>query len=80
MTGHGRQPGGMRRAPIVVHRISAAGGRQVTARDRNMGLAHSDRDLLEFLRQAGLADAEDLLDDAAWIEWVGGNPHEYTLT
>ncbi|MFF3458568.1 hypothetical protein ACFYXH_30465 [Streptomyces sp. NPDC002730] len=63
--------------PIVVHRISATGGRRVTVRDQNMGLAHSDRDLLEFLRQAGLPDAEDLLDDPTWVEWVGGGAHEY---
>lgn len=64
-------------APIVVHRISASGGRRVTVRDQIMGLAHSDEDLLEFLRQAGLPDAADLLDDATWIEWVGDRRHEY---
>jgi hypothetical protein len=47
--------------PIVVHRISPAGSRRVTVRDQIMGLAHYDRDLLEFLRQTGLPDAEDLL-------------------
>ncbi|MFF3243077.1 hypothetical protein ACFYWY_04885 [Streptomyces sp. NPDC002870] len=67
----------MRSAPIVVHRISPTGGRRITVRDQIMGLAHSERDLLEFLRQAGLPDAEDLLDDPTWVEWVGGRAHEY---
>ena len=67
----------MSHAPIVVHRISPSGGRRVTVRDRIMGLAHSDRDLLEFLRLAGLPDGDDLLDDPTWIEWVGDRPHEY---
>ncbi|MET7718267.1 hypothetical protein [Streptomyces sp. NPDC005407] len=70
----------MRDAPIVVHRISQPGGRRVTVRDQIMGLAHSDRDLLEFLRQAGLPDADDLLDDPTWVEWVGGRAHEYRPT
>jgi hypothetical protein len=63
--------------PIVVHRISATGGRRVTVRDRIMGLAHSDEDLLEFLHRAGLPDTGDLLDDPTWIEWVGDRRHEY---
>jgi hypothetical protein len=77
VTGHPSQPGDMRSAPIVVHRISPTGGRRVTVRDQIMGLAHSDRDLLEFLRQAGLPDAEDRLDDPTWVEWFGGRAHEY---
>ncbi|MGI5399328.1 hypothetical protein ACQEVG_07745 [Streptomyces sp. CA-135486] len=67
----------MRGAPIVVHRIPPTGGRRVTVRDQIMGLAHSDRDLLEFLRQAGLPDADDLPDDPTRVEWVGGRAHEY---
>ncbi|KOT28077.1 hypothetical protein ADK84_37510 [Streptomyces sp. NRRL WC-3701] len=49
----------------------AAGGGQI------LGLAHSDRDVVEFLRRAGLPDAEPLLDDPAWVEWRGGQPHDY---
>ncbi|WP_405997351.1 hypothetical protein [Streptomyces sp. NBC_00829] len=63
--------------PIVVHRISPSGGRRVTVRDQIMGLAHSDLQLLEFLRRAGLPDADALLDDPTWTEWVGDRPHEY---
>ncbi|WP_406409239.1 hypothetical protein [Streptomyces sp. NBC_01643] len=42
-----------------------------------VGLAHTDNDLVEFLRRAGLADAWDLLDDAHWVEWRGGRAHRY---
>ncbi|MFD0366952.1 hypothetical protein [Streptomyces sp. NPDC127114] len=65
-------------APIVVHRPSPSGGRRVTALDdRILGLAHSDEDVVEFLRRAGLDDAEALLDDPRWVEWRGGHAHEY---
>ncbi|MFI1394422.1 hypothetical protein [Streptomyces sp. NPDC020681] len=67
----------MSHPPIVVHRISPSGGRRVTVRDQIMGLAHSDRDLLEFLRRAGLPDAGALLDDPTWVEWINGRAHEY---
>lgn len=42
-----------------------------------VGLAHTDNDLVEFLRRAGLDDAWDLLDDAHWVEWRGGRAHRY---
>ncbi|MFD9219809.1 hypothetical protein ACFWDI_07235 [Streptomyces sp. NPDC060064] len=66
-----------RHPPIVVHRIAASGGRRVTVRQQIMGLADSDRDVLEFLRLAGLPDTEELLDDPTWVEWIGDRPHEY---
>lgn len=66
-------------APIVVHPPSTtAGGRRVTVRGENLGLAHSDHDLVVFLEGAGLPDAEEVLDDPAWVEWRGGQAHEYT--
>lgn len=64
-------------APIVVHQPSATGGRRVTARGQILGLAYSDRDLIEFLRQAGIEDAEPLLDQPEWVEWRGGRAHQY---
>lgn len=68
----------MSSAPIVVHPPSPSGGRRVTVRQGGiLGLAHSDADVLEFLRRAGLEDAESLLDDARWVEWRGGRAHEY---
>ncbi|WP_394436135.1 hypothetical protein [Streptomyces sp. SGAir0957] len=43
-----------------------------------LGLAHSDADVIEFLRRAGLENAEDLvLGDSPAIEWRGAPAHEY---
>ncbi|MEU9185015.1 hypothetical protein AB0D14_10705 [Streptomyces sp. NPDC048484] len=64
-------------APIVVHRAAGGGGRRVSIRALGAGLAHSDADVVEFLRRAGLPDAGELLDDPQWVEWQGGRPHEY---
>jgi hypothetical protein len=64
-------------APIVIHRPSPTGGRRVTVRGQIVGLAHRDRDVEEFLRRAGLPDAEQLLDDTGWVEWRGGRAHQY---
>ncbi|MFD4862554.1 hypothetical protein [Streptomyces atratus] len=65
-------------APIVVHRPApATGGRAVTINGEIAGLAHDDSDLVEFLRRAGVYDAEHLLDDPYWIEWRGGQAHRY---
>ncbi|MEV0114662.1 hypothetical protein AB0H77_15620 [Streptomyces sp. NPDC050844] len=64
-------------APIVVHPPTGSGGRRVTVRGEILGLAHSDADVVEFLRRAGLPDAEGLLDDSAWVKWRGGRAHHY---
>ncbi|MCX4512360.1 MULTISPECIES: hypothetical protein [unclassified Streptomyces] len=63
--------------PIVVHRPSPSGGRRVTVRGEILGLAHDDREVIEFLRRAGLPDAWDLLDDPNWVEWRGGHAHQW---
>ncbi|MFF8537269.1 hypothetical protein OG410_37555 [Streptomyces sp. NBC_00659] len=65
------------RAPLVVHPALDTSGREVTARGENLGVAFSDEDLMEFLGRAGLPDAEDLLDDPAWVKWRGGQAHFY---
>ncbi|WP_254707100.1 hypothetical protein [Streptomyces lunaelactis] len=67
----------MGEAPIVVHRVAGIGGRRVTIRGQIAGLARSDADLVEFLRRAGLPDAGEVMDDPRWVEWQGGQPHEY---
>ncbi|MFD9564329.1 hypothetical protein [Streptomyces sp. NPDC059994] len=49
-------------------------------RGQIIGLAYSDRDLVEFLRQAGIDEttAEDMVaGDSAMIEWRGGQAHQY---
>ncbi|MCX4645875.1 hypothetical protein ACWGDS_45475 [Streptomyces sp. NPDC055059] len=64
-------------APIIVHPPSRTGGRRVTVRGQILGLAHSDRDVVEFLRRAGIPAADDLLDEPAWVMWRGGRAHHY---
>lgn len=67
-------PGGMGLPRIVVHPPSRTGGRRVRVDGVILGLANSVRDLLEFLRRAGL-DPDDVdLEDTALIEWRGGGP------
>lgn len=70
-------------APVTVHQLSADGGRRVSVRAAGrtqiLGIAYSDRDLLEFLRRAGLdvEDASVSLDDPEAVRWTGGAPHEW---
>ncbi|MFF3354089.1 hypothetical protein ACFYWN_15795 [Streptomyces sp. NPDC002917] len=64
-------------APTVVHSLSPTGGRRGTINGQIFGLAHDDRDLVEFMRRAGLDDVWDLLDDPHWIEWCGRRAHRY---
>ncbi|MCX4672960.1 hypothetical protein OG453_41055 [Streptomyces sp. NBC_01381] len=52
-------------APTVVHPPAGSGGRRVTVREEILGLAHSDRDVVEFLPRGGAPDAEEPLDDPA---------------
>ncbi|MET8538727.1 hypothetical protein ABZV67_45560 [Streptomyces sp. NPDC005065] len=65
---------------LVVHRLSASGGRLVTlrrhGRERILGLAHSDHDLIVFLEAAGVVDPESVLDDPRRLEWRGGSAHK----
>ncbi|MGW6752141.1 hypothetical protein [Streptomyces sp. NPDC055006] len=60
----------MAMVPIVVYPQLGMGGWRVTARGRILGLAYAD--VIEFLRRAGLPDAEELLDDPSWGKWRGG--------
>lgn len=46
--------------------------------DTVLGVAYSDRDLIEFLRRTDLPDPDDLvLGDSEVIAWQGGQPHIY---
>ncbi|MFJ2774311.1 hypothetical protein [Streptomyces sp. NPDC087300] len=40
-----------------------------------LGLAHSDADVIDFLRRTHLPDAEQLFDDPSWLPWRGGQAH-----
>ncbi|MCX5536594.1 hypothetical protein OG785_39290 [Streptomyces sp. NBC_00006] len=64
---------------IVVHRPSpSGGGRRVTVGGVDFGLARDDHDLVEFLRRAGLDEADRLVSgDSPIIQWRGGRAHEY---
>ena len=63
-----------RRPPVVVSPPSPTGGRRVRADSTILGIAYGPRDLIEFLRRAGL-DPDDVdLNDPHLIEWRGGGP------
>ncbi|WP_329321694.1 hypothetical protein [Streptomyces sp. NBC_01262] len=65
------------RVPVVVHEL-ADGGRRVTINGEPVGRATSIADLVEFLRRAGLDEADVILDDPTLIEWRGGGPDVWT--
>ncbi|GAA0319110.1 hypothetical protein GCM10010302_67830 [Streptomyces polychromogenes] len=73
----------MEHAPIVVHRVSPSGGRRVSLRARGretvLGLAHSDPDVIEFLRRAEVPDPDEVVlgGPPSTIEWQGDAPHVY---
>ncbi|MFE2767879.1 MULTISPECIES: hypothetical protein [Streptomyces] len=49
----------------------------MTIRGEIIGMAYSDEDVVEFLRQAGLPEGERLLDDPGRVKWRGGPAHEH---
>ncbi|MEU3911790.1 hypothetical protein [Streptomyces sp. NPDC029721] len=73
----------MEHAPIVVHRVSLSGGRRVSlraeGREAVLGVAHSDPDVIEFLRRAEVPDPDEvvLVGTLPLIEWQGDAPHVY---
>lgn len=48
-------------------------------RDEILGSAYSDRDLVVFLENVGIADPDAVLDDLRWVEWRGGRAHKSAL-
>lgn len=70
--------GGMAwQAPIVVDPPHPEGGRPVSVRGRPLGHAHSDRELVELLRGAGLDEGDIALDDPHLVRWRGTGPHRW---
>ena len=63
-----------RDVPVVVHPLSPDGGRRVAIHGESVGIAYDLFDLLEFLRRAGLPEADTSVDDPQLIEWRGGSP------
>jgi seryl-tRNA(Sec) selenium transferase len=81
MTGQGAGLGGADDAgamagkrPIIVHLPSPTGGRRVRVDGEILGLAHSLRDLVEFLRRAGLEMEPEQVADSPLIDWRGAGP------
>ncbi|MER6617529.1 hypothetical protein [Streptomyces xantholiticus] len=69
-------------APMVVHRPSPRGGRQVTVRlhDRDevlLGTAYSDHSLVVLREAAGFDDPDRIIDDPKCVEWRGVDAHRW---
>ncbi|WP_407553101.1 hypothetical protein QOM21_23970 [Streptomyces sp. Pv4-95] len=64
--------------PVVVHPPSPSGGRRVTVDGEILGLAYGPRDVVEFLRRAGLDENVISIDDPQLIEWRGGGSDEWS--
>lgn len=60
---------------VVVEPQSRDGGRRVRVGAEVLGIAYGPRDLLEFLRRAGLEDVDQVdLAGTDLIDWQGGGP------
>jgi hypothetical protein len=61
--------------PVVVYPPAADGGRRVRVDDQFLGIAYGPIDVAEFLRRAGIEDADEAYVAATGlIEWRGGGP------
>ncbi|MEU4463787.1 MULTISPECIES: hypothetical protein [unclassified Streptomyces] len=61
--------------PVVVYPPAADGGRRVRVDDQFLGIAYGPLDVAEFLRRAGIEDADEAYVAATGlIEWRGGGP------
>ncbi|MFI7382180.1 hypothetical protein [Streptomyces sp. NPDC049813] len=64
--------------PVVVHAQLDGGGRRVTLRGEQAGIARSVTDVVEMLRCAGVdLDAEEAAASPL-IEWRGGGPQAWS--
>lgn len=61
--------------PVVVYPPAADGGRRVRVGDQFLGIAYRLLDVAEFLRRAGIEDADEAYATASGlIDWRGGGP------
>lgn len=61
--------------PVVVYQPDESGGRRVRVDGEILGMAHSLRDVTEFLRRAGMDDvSEEEVAASKIIDWRGGGP------
>ncbi|MER5374792.1 hypothetical protein [Streptomyces sp. NPDC002553] len=59
--------------PVVVYPPAADGGRRVRVADQFLGMAYGLLDVAEFLRRAGIEDADETyVETSGLIEWRGG--------
>ncbi|MCX4725932.1 hypothetical protein ACIPW9_12220 [Streptomyces sp. NPDC090052] len=61
--------------PVIVYPPDPSGGRRVRAGKETLGVAHSQRDVVELLRGAGLAGVDEAeIPTTSLIQWHGGGP------
>ena len=61
--------------PIVIYPPAEDGGRRVRVGDNFRGMAYGLLDIVEFLRLAGLEDADEAwVRESGLVEWRGGGP------
>ncbi|MDF3141731.1 MULTISPECIES: hypothetical protein [unclassified Streptomyces] len=64
--------------PIAIYPPAEDGGRRVRAGDHFLGMAYGLLDVAEFLRRAGIEDAdEEYVRRSRLIEWRGGGPEAW---
>lgn len=64
--------------PIIVNLPSPTGGRRVRVNGEILGLAYNVRDLVEFLRRAGLEIEPEEVANSPLIDWRGVGPDRWT--
>jgi hypothetical protein len=61
--------------PVVIYPPAEDGGRRVRVDDHFLGMAYGLLDIADFLRRAGIEDAdEEYVRQSGLIEWRGGGP------
>ncbi|MGW6056666.1 hypothetical protein [Streptomyces sp. NPDC055189] len=65
--------------PVVVSPPSPTGGRRVRVDGQILGLAHNVADIVEFLRRAGMDEADTyMVETSMFIDWRGGGPEVWS--
>lgn len=64
---------------VIVSPPSPTGGRRVRVDGQILGLAHNIADMVEFLRRAGMEEADAfIVETATCIDWRGGGPEVWS--
>ncbi|MFD6432580.1 hypothetical protein [Streptomyces venezuelae] len=65
--------------PVIVSPPSPTGGRRVRVDGEILGLAHGVNDIVEFLRRAGIEEADaHMVETSMFIDWKGGGPEVWS--